>query len=127
MSKTIINLSLSMVSEELDKILDSELFTLYTQALPESELRHKLITYVLSRIPGKYAVLEEAEAHHLNPAQLDWASEQRQHIRALIQQGIEQVIVQMKESVEADDSPSRQFVSDSVESERNLMPSNWFG
>jgi ABC-type antimicrobial peptide transport system ATPase subunit len=93
MSKTIVNLTLSVVKADAEEILDRYPHHPYQQAFAAPDLRQKLISYVLSRVPGAYAVVEENRKPEFNSSlRYQCSKEQRQHIDALIHQGIEQIL-----------------------------------
>ncbi|MEP0849537.1 MULTISPECIES: hypothetical protein [Cyanophyceae] len=62
MSKTIANLTLPVVVQEIEKVLGIYTDHPYQKAFSISELRQKLIVYVLSRTSNNYAVIEEGES-----------------------------------------------------------------
>lgn len=59
MSKQLLNLTLAVVIEEMEHILETYPKYPYQQAFSASELRQDLIAYVLNRVPNQYAVVEE--------------------------------------------------------------------
>jgi hypothetical protein len=119
MSKTIINLAFSAVSAEAEEVLETYPHHPYQQAFSAPDLRQKLISYVLSRIPSMYVVVEENQEEELCAQSYNCYSEkQRNDIEALIRQGIRQIL---------QDEPD--WVAKHIPGEVNsaLQPSNWFG
>ena len=57
MSKTIANLTLPLVSLEIENVLDTYHYHPYRQAFAIPELREKLTAYVLNCVPACYAML----------------------------------------------------------------------
>lgn len=92
MSLRIVNLTLLLVTEELENILGNYPEYRYRQAFASSNLRQKLLAYVLSRIPNIYTVIEESQSPSINTIILDCCSEQIRHIESLIHTGIRDVI-----------------------------------
>ena len=92
MSLKIVNLTLLLVTEELESILGNYPAYPYRQAFTSSKLRQKLMAYVLSRIPNIYTVIEERQSPSINALLLDCCSEQIRHIESLIHTGIRDVI-----------------------------------
>ena len=92
MSKKIINLTLPLVNEEIEDILETYPKSPYRQAFSPSNLRQDLIAYVLSRIPNMYAVIEETHGPSIDKAQVCWSEEERLYIDSLIHLGIQHVL-----------------------------------
>lgn len=61
MEKQLLNLTLPIVIEEVENILETYPKYPYQQIFSASGLRQDLVAYVLSHVPNKYAVVEEAE------------------------------------------------------------------
>jgi hypothetical protein len=92
MSKQLINLTLSIVTEEIEHILETYPKYPYQQAFSASELRQDLIVYVLSRVPNQYAVVEENQ-FSLSPTLLSrHSSERLLNIEHWIHRGIRDVL-----------------------------------
>lgn len=119
MSKIIVNLITPVVVNEAEIILNAYPQAFYRKAFTASDLRQKLITYVLTRIPSNYTVVEEADEMILN-AKPPCSSEQRQHIKMLINQGIQHILHEPGEESQID-QPLRESASTPA------MPSTWFG
>lgn len=118
MSKTIINLTLPVVIEETEDILDSYPYHPYQQAFSIPDMRKKLVSYVLCRVPGVYAVVEEADRASIDPKSLCNSLEQRIRIENLIRQGIEQIVQE-----------NMDWIDRHVPHQTNsaFAPSSWFG
>ncbi|HEY9653728.1 MAG TPA: late competence development ComFB family protein [Coleofasciculaceae cyanobacterium] len=76
MNKQLINLTLSVVIEEIEHILATYPTYPYQQAFSVAGLRQDLVAYVLSRVPNQYAVVEETQ-YSSTPALLPRYSTQR--------------------------------------------------
>lgn len=87
MSRSNVNLAISVVETEAENLLHSYPYYPYQQVFAAPNLRQKLIAYVLSRIPHLYAVIEAQEFS--TDELLHCPSEQRQQIEALIHCGIQ--------------------------------------
>lgn len=118
MSKTIVNLTIPMVVSKLEGILDTYPYHPYHQAFSIPELRQKLLSYVMSRIPGQYTVVEESEVPIENLRSLCCSLEQQQQIEQLIHQGIRKIFQEDSDWI---DRHIPQDVNPS------FAPSNWFG
>lgn len=92
MSKQIINLTLQIVSEEIESVLENYPEYPYHQAFAPSNLRLELIAYVLSRIPNIYKVVEETQEPSINTMFPSVSSEQRLQLESWIHIGIRDVL-----------------------------------
>lgn len=94
MSNTVFNLTLAVVSDEIE-LIETVLETYpnhpYQQAFAAPDWREQLIDYVLSRIPTSYKVSEGTE---LDPKSVHCCLERRLQIEALLYQGIWQLLQQ---------------------------------
>jgi hypothetical protein len=88
MPKTLVNLTLSVVTEEVEIILESYPKHPYQEAFSPSGLRQDLIAYVLSRVPNTYTAIEASESASNQTVQVRCSSEQLLHIENLIHTGI---------------------------------------
>lgn len=117
MTKAIVNLALPVVAEEIDKVLQSYPENSYRAAFSRPDLHQKLTAYVLNRIPGVYAVQEEAIAVCQNSSCLAEVVGRRSEITLLIHRGIRWLY---QEHLEGSALESQQ-------AELQPMPSHWFG
>lgn len=85
MSKKIVNLTLPVVSQKVDRILDTYPYCLYQKVLGESDLRLQLVAYVLNRVPNLHVVSQEERYSQTN---LRLASSELLKIEALIEEAI---------------------------------------
>jgi hypothetical protein len=92
MEKILVNLTLAVVTEEIENILDTYPKHPYQQAFAPSGLRQDLIAYVLSRIPNTYTAIESSESVPNKKVQVRCSSEQLLHIENLIHTGIRDVL-----------------------------------
>lgn len=118
MSKTIVNLMPYMIELATEEILNQYSNHYHRKLLTSPRFQQKLQTYVLSRIPGHYAVVEEDEVEQLCSVSMGCSDEHRQQIESLIHQGIQTLLslqaeIDMPPVVEEHYSPAR--------------PSSWFG
>jgi hypothetical protein len=118
MSKTIINLATSIVIKEAEIILDTYPDHPYQQAFSIPELRQKLVSYVLCRVPGLYTVVDESEECIINSSASCCSEEQRRHITTLIHQGIRYIFQE-----------NSTWIDRHIPEETNpsFAPSSWFG
>ena len=92
MQKTLVNLTLAVVTEEVENILESYPMYPYQEAFSSSGLRQDLIAYVLSRIPNTYSAIASSDSLSNNTIQVRCSSEQLLHIENLIHTGISDVL-----------------------------------
>ena len=91
MTQKIINLTLHVVIQEIEEVLDDYVYHSYRQTFAIPELRQKLIAYVLNRIRSRYAVIEDEQDVAINHKAV-CSQEQRLHIESVIQCGIQHVL-----------------------------------
>jgi hypothetical protein len=84
----IVNLTLPLIIEEIENILEMSPHSNSCKALATSKLRQELIDYVLSRIPSIYSVLEDRHSAVCNTESFSCYSNQRRHIQSMIHMGI---------------------------------------
>jgi hypothetical protein len=92
MDKTLVNLTLAVVTEEVENILDSYPRYPYQEAFACSGLRQDLIAYVLSRIPNTYTAIASSDSMSHTIVQVRFSSERLLHIENLIHKGISDVL-----------------------------------
>jgi len=92
MPKTLVNITLSVVTEEVEIILESYPRYPYQEAFSPSGLRQDLIAYVLSRVPNTYSAIEASESASNQTVEVRCSSEQLLHIENLIHTGIRDVL-----------------------------------
>ncbi len=90
MSKTNVNLTISVIEAEAESLLRSYPDYPYQRAFAMPKLRQKLVAYVLIRVPNFYAVSEEQEFSTEEP--LYCPPEQRQQVETLIHCGIQRLL-----------------------------------
>lgn len=120
MTKTIVNLATSIVVQEAEAILETYPYRPYQQAFAEPELKRRLTTYVLSRVPGVYVVVNQSETTSSAVRTSLVGLDQQNQIESLIHQGIQKIL---SETVI---NPTAESVEQASE-EAVGMPSNWFG
>ncbi|MBD2459833.1 hypothetical protein H6G89_02140 [Oscillatoria sp. FACHB-1407] len=116
--KTIVNLALSVVVREIEDTLETYPYHPYQQAFSIPEVRQRLISYVLSRIPGHYAVIDDPEETAIDTACLYTCTEEKLHIESLIQHGIERILQEDSDWIE-------HHIPQTVTP--GCAASNWFG
>lgn len=112
MSHKLVNLAFPIVSERVDQKLAAQPALIRQQAAYSGfDVRQKLETYVLSRLPSCYIRLEANQVCSLESSQC-YFSQQLQQIDNLVEQGIASLVSQRSQSAGSQ--------------ERN-SPSSWFG
>ncbi|MEG3894872.1 MULTISPECIES: late competence development ComFB family protein [unclassified Microcoleus] len=92
MQKNLVNITLAVVTEEVEIILESYPKYPYQEAFSPSGLRQDLIAYVLSRVPNRYTAIDSGESVPNQTVQFRCSSEQLLHIENLIHTGIREVL-----------------------------------
>ncbi|NES98833.1 MAG: late competence development ComFB family protein [Desertifilum sp. SIO1I2] len=92
MSKKLLNLTLPIVLEEIENVLAAYPKYPYQQAFSVSELRQDLVAYVLSRVPNKYAAVEETEPFVYQMGSSVYSSKQMLDIENCIHIGIQDIL-----------------------------------
>ena len=118
MSQTIVNLTLPIVVEKINHVLNHSSPWSERPTLAVPELRQKLTAYVLSRLPVVYVTMESEAACSMDSPTCCYSQEQQVKIDQLIQQGLA-VLLEHQYFWHLYSSP------DLVESGNS--PSHWFG
>jgi hypothetical protein len=116
MSKKIINLTSTVVAEEIENVLDTYPYHPYQQAFAIPDIRQKLAVYVLSRVRNLYTVVEEAQEIPRSSSSLCNSLEQRLYIEPLVRHGIQHIL--------QEDSD---WIGHHIPIEASPAPSRWFG
>lgn len=90
MSTKIINLTFSLVTASIEKILSNYPEEPYQKAFERGTLRHELIAYVLSRVPNKYTI--EEEGTNITPIHSPISWEVQVPIEIMVHQGIQEIL-----------------------------------
>ena len=88
MASTIVNVTLLKVIEELENILEIDLDQSDQKALTDPELRHKLISFVLNRMPNRYLTIESEKVASITSRFFLFKTQEKLKIENLIHQGI---------------------------------------
>jgi Late competence development protein ComFB len=91
MAKTIVNLTMPVVVEEIENILDSYQHHPYQEAFKIPDLYQELMAYVLSRVRSRYVVADEQERSALITKSRLVPLEEKLHIESVIYDGIQHV------------------------------------
>ncbi|MCC3413649.1 MAG: hypothetical protein JGK24_30060 [Microcoleus sp. PH2017_29_MFU_D_A] len=91
MQKNLVNITLGVVTEEVEIILGSYPNHPHQQVFSHSGLRQDLIAYVLSRVPNKYTAIDSGESAN-QKVQVRCSSEQLLQIENLIHTGIRDLL-----------------------------------
>jgi ribosomal protein S18 acetylase RimI-like enzyme len=88
MSFELINLTLPLVIQEIEDVLDEYPEHPYQSAFSIHEFRQKLIAYVLSQVPNQYAISgEQAPARKPSPRHSSLVAE-RMYLETIVRGGI---------------------------------------
>jgi len=117
MSKTLVNITIPLVIQEMEDILVTYPHHPYQEAFAHPDFRQSLMAYVLNRIPNHYITVSEEEKH----TRLDYLhhlAENSLHIEAIIHQGIEKILCEQAQEI-------NRHIPEVVDPTR--VPSSWFG
>lgn len=118
MSASLTNLKQSLVTEEIETVLDNYPHHPYQQAFAAPHLRHQLTAYVLNQVPAEYRIIEDQqELGEIASFQEGCSGLERCHVEALIRRGIQHVLQEnadwacrhIPETEGAGDAPSHWF------------------
>lgn len=117
MSRTITNLALPLVIEEIETVLDRHHYHPYRQAYATPELRQQLIAYVLNTVPAFYAMVDDDGNAAIADIEIV-PSTIRQRMHSAVMEGIERIL-----------EDNAAWVSQHIPEEQNAAcaPSSWFG
>ena len=88
MSYKIANLTLPLVMEEVEEVLQDYPRYPYQVAFSIHKLRQLLIADVLSKIPNEYTVIEDTEELSIHPQKFSTPVQKRLHREMIIRQSI---------------------------------------
>lgn len=92
MSHQITNLTLPIVNEEIDHVLDTFPYYPYQQAFAIPNLRQRLTTYALTRVQNLYASIDPGRDSMINLCALSGSMTQRDRIRNILHGGIQRIL-----------------------------------
>jgi hypothetical protein len=92
MAKTIVNLTLPIVIEEIEQVLDEVDNQFYRQTFSIPDLHQELVVYVLSRIRNRYSAVDQPEDAIAVAGSLSACVEERLKIDDLAFQGIHHIL-----------------------------------
>lgn len=119
MSKNLVNVTLHLVNQELENILEKYPHHPYQEAFAHPDLRQILIAYVLNRIPNHYIIVDEAEKPIFTSVDLlSPFLEKKLHIETIIHQGIAKILCEQAQEV-------NRHIPEVVDPTR--VASHWFG
>lgn len=92
MPKTIVNLTMPVIVEEIENILDNYQHHPYQEAFRIPDLYQELMAYVLSRVRSRYAVADELDRSEIAARSSRLVPlEEKLHIESVIYDGIQHV------------------------------------
>ncbi len=92
MAEIVVNLTLLLLKDEIENVLDSQDGKCYQSAFDLPDLRQELITYVLSRVPNLFQVIEEGEKPSSKYNPLSESTVKQLGIKVVIHQGIHDLL-----------------------------------
>ncbi len=99
MDKTIVNLTGSVVVEEIDRLLASYPDDhIYKQSFLTPQAKKKLAILVLSKIPNRYTKMQDEQGRTVYPDFNTCSLEQRLHIELLIEAAMFEMLPSVKNS-----------------------------
>lgn len=99
MFQKITNLTLWLVIDEVEDILSYYPEYPYQVAFSNHELRQKVITYILRRVPNYYAIIEDGQYLPKDPRFLYTSLEEQVHVEVLICNSIVEVFQENADSI----------------------------
>lgn len=117
MTQTIVNLTLTVVTEKIEEVLAQYPADPHHPLFATAGLKQKLAAYVLNRMPTLYATVDSPSCSLQSPTNC-YTLEQHQQITGLIREGIEYLTAQ---------EASWESAAESSTTTINLSPSTWFG
>lgn len=99
MSSKIVNLTLYLVIKELETVLDGCPMYPYQVVFSTQKWRHQLILYILNQIPNYYSIIEDIQDLPEDPTVLYSSPEEQLTMRAVICQGIANVLQENADSL----------------------------
>jgi hypothetical protein len=91
MAKTIVNLTMPVIVEEIENILDTYQHHPYQEAFRIPDLYQELMAYVLSRVRSRYAVVDEYDRSVISSQTRLVPLEEKLRIESVIYDGIQHV------------------------------------
>lgn len=92
MTKILVNLTLLLVTEEIEYFFERHPDQLHQLAFSINKLRQELINYVLNKVPVSYMVIDENQKALVRTNILCQSLEKRLDIEAVIYQGADELI-----------------------------------
>lgn len=118
MTKVIVNLTLPIVQEAIESILELYPQHPYREFFACPDARQDLVAYVLSRFPNSYTAVDDFYSELASYNTPFCSQEQRLRLETLIHQGIRYFTHERAEAI-------RTHTPELVE--LNCVPSTWFG
>ncbi|NJP09553.1 MAG: hypothetical protein HC866_08755 [Leptolyngbyaceae cyanobacterium RU_5_1] len=107
MAKVIVNLTMPVVVEELESVLDEFSNPFYQQTFLMSELHQELVAYVLSRIRSCYVAIDEDSQSSAMSVSLPVSLEERLKIQDLLCQGMQHILSTTQKQMAVTNSGNR--------------------
>ncbi|NJO40010.1 MAG: hypothetical protein HC865_04850 [Cyanobacteria bacterium RU_5_0] len=92
MAKTMVNLTVPVIIEEIENVLETEPYCSCQQAFEKMDLRQELIGYTLSRVRSRYRMIDEGDKPSSFFNSLPTTLEERLQIEAVVRQGIQHLL-----------------------------------
>jgi hypothetical protein len=119
MTKTLVNLTITLVLKKIENILETYTHHPYQEAFANPDIRQTLVAYILSRVPNQYITLDEAEKPEFFCSEsLERSLESTSHIESIIHEGIKKVLYEQVDNV-------HRYIPEAVDPA--LIASHWFG
>ncbi|WP_341530760.1 late competence development ComFB family protein [Nostoc sp. UHCC 0302] len=119
MSKTLVNLTMPIVLQGIEDVLEKYPHHPYQKFFANSDFRQGLIAYILNRIPSHYISVEVEEKEDLfHSSYFHNCLEQAMRIETIVHQGIKQILYEKTEELS-------RYIPEVTDPSR--VPSNWFG
>jgi hypothetical protein len=121
MTKTIVNLTLTLITKTIEEVLVTYPYQPYQTAFANPDVRESLISYALSNVSSCYVVVDEDKKQQfMNSNPLRYSAKQTLDTEKIIRKGIQKI---MEENSQKDErKTSKSLIEDDI-----FSPSNWFG
>lgn len=106
MSKAIVNVTMPIILEEIDNVLESEPYCSQRYLISLNHLRQDLITYTLSRVRSRIRLIESGEQLSIPFSASPSALEEHLKVETVVRQGIQYLLYEAEKMSQIGFQPS---------------------